>query len=116
MELESNYERELIYSITSNEPLSIQSISQHVNEFQRMHELESLEKLTVQISVITPQITEHQKHWCLTADLMEEVQIAIASLRKALEVCISEATAAGNELRSFRRFTNDKKCENSNSG
>jgi hypothetical protein len=104
MDSDSDYDAESVYTIPSTyiEPFSIQSLTRRVEEFQRMHQLEAIEKLAHENWLIQRQIVIYQKQYCWIIDVLEEAHRAMLSLQRALEYCIHENMAADQAWLEFR--------------
>jgi hypothetical protein len=96
MDSDSDYERELLDTSppTPIEAASFELLAQRVEEFQRMHQLETIERLTTENTKMQNAIVKYQKLWCSTIELLEEAHQALQSLQRAFENCIDEDIAA----------------------
>ena len=100
---DSDYDRE---RPDSDLPASIEAspfdlLTQRVEEFQRMHQLETIERLTMENTTMQNAIVQYQKLWCSTLELIEQALEALQSLHRAFENCVSENVAAEEDWLKF---------------
>jgi hypothetical protein len=103
MDSDSDYERGLPDTTPSSpvEPVSLDVLTQRVEEFQRMHQLETIERLTTENTKMQNAIVKYQKLWCSTIELLEEAYQALQTLQRAFEHCIDEDIAAEKDWLAF---------------
>jgi hypothetical protein len=80
---------------------SIALLTQRVEEFQRLHQLETIERLTMENTTIQNAIIQYQKLWCSTLELLEQALEALQSLYRAFENCVNEDVAAEEDWLKF---------------
>ncbi|KAH6883878.1 hypothetical protein B0T10DRAFT_463242 [Thelonectria olida] len=83
------------------EEFSIDSLIHQVQEFERMNQLDTIERLTKENSLLDNLVMAYQKHWSRTMDLLEQTQRALMALQKAFEYCIGEEIAAERDWLAF---------------
>ena len=100
---DSDYEKSLKSTRPSTpiETFSIDCLLQSVEEFQRRDQLETIQRLTYDNSLLQYLVVEYQKKWCRTIDLLEKAQEAVLLLQRMLEHCIREDVAAEREWLAF---------------
>ena len=103
MDSDSDYgserpESDLPASIEAN---SFDLLTQRVEEFQRMHQLEIIERLTTENTKMQNAILQYQKLWCSTLALLEQALEALQSLQMAVENCVNEDIAAEEDWLKF---------------
>jgi hypothetical protein len=93
---ESDYERETADAASTmpDNGFSIGLFIDRAEEMQKKDQLEILEKLTLDNSLLQHLVIEYQRQWCRTIDLLEQVQKAVCSLQEALEYCFNEHMTA----------------------
>jgi hypothetical protein len=93
---ESDYEREACEtrSAALENIFSVHLLINRTEEFQRRDQMEILERLSLDNSLLQHLVVEYQKQWCRTIDLLEKVQEAVWSLQQAIEYYFSEHVAA----------------------
>jgi hypothetical protein len=103
MDSDSDYEKELPDTSppSPTEVVSLDLLAQRVEEFQRMHQLETIERLTAENTKMQNAIVKYQKLWCLTIELLEEAYQALQLLQRAFEHCIDEDIAAEKDWLAF---------------
>jgi hypothetical protein len=103
MDSDSDYEREFqdTNPPTPIEADSLDLLTQRVEEFQRMHQLETIERLTTENTKMQNAIVKYQKLWCSTIELLGEAYQALQSLQRAFENCVDEDIAAEKEWLAF---------------
>src|SRR6266480_7660380 len=103
MDSDSDYETELPDTSppTPIEAASFNLLVQRVEEFQRMHQLETIERLTTENTKMQNSIVKYQKLWCSTIKLLEEAYQALQLLQGAFENCIDEDIAAEKDWLTF---------------
>ncbi len=103
MDSDSDYDRELPDSDppTPIEAGSFDLLTQRVEEFQRMHQLETIERLTIENNIMQNAIVQYQKLWCSTLQLLEQALEALQSLQRAFENCVNEDIAAEEDWLKF---------------
>jgi len=102
MDTDSDYETTPTTTPTTPiQGLSIKGLTERVEEFQRLYQLETIETLSTENSQLQHQILQYQRVWCSTIDLLEQAQQALLSLQKALEYCIQEDIAAERDWLAF---------------
>ena len=94
------------------EASSFDLLTQRVEEFQRMHQLETIERLTTENTTMQNAIVQHQKLWCSTLELLEQALEALQSLHRAVKNCINEDVAAEED---WLKFWGIKKGQESHS-
>jgi hypothetical protein len=82
MDSDSDYEKGAPSTDTPTpiEAFSVESLIQRVDEFQRRDQLETIERLIIENSLLQRRVIMYQKHWYLTIDLLEKAYKAILSL------------------------------------
>jgi hypothetical protein len=90
----------------SNPPTPIEAgsfdlLTQRVEEFQRMHQLETIERLTMENNTMQNAIVQYQKLWCSTLELLEQALEALKSLQGAFENCVNEDVEAEKDWLRF---------------
>lgn len=83
------------------ECFTIDSLIQRVEEMQRQGELNAIERLTTENSLLQHLVEQYQRHWCATIDLLERMHQALLSLQKALEKWVEEEIAAERDWLAF---------------
>jgi hypothetical protein len=103
MDSDSDYDRELPGSDppTLIEAGSFDLLTRRVEEFQRMHQLETIERLTIENNTMQNAIVQHQKLWCSILELLDQTLVALQSLHRALENCFDEDIAAEEDWLKF---------------
>jgi hypothetical protein len=103
MDSDSDYERETQNTEPSSpmEGFSIESLIKRVDEFQRRDHMETIEKLTIENSLLQHVTVEYQKNWCMTIEVLEKTHQAVLTLQKALENCVNEDIAAERQWLAF---------------
>jgi hypothetical protein len=100
---DSNYEKRS--PSTSVLPLedvfSIELLINRVEEVQRRDQLEVIQRLTLDNSLLQQLVINYQKQWCWTLDLLEKTQEAVLLMQKALERCIEADIAAEKDWLAF---------------
>jgi hypothetical protein len=96
MDSDSDYDRE---RPDSDAPASIEAssfdlLTQRVEEFQRMHQLETIDRLTIENTTMQNAVVQYQKLCCSTPELLEQALEALQSLYRAFENCVNEDVAA----------------------
>ena len=94
---------------TPGEILSIGSLIQRVEEFQRRNELDTLEKLTNEKSLLHRRIAYYRESWSRTLELLQKAQEALFSMSTALEKCFQEEKAAEKDWLAFWGIISDSK-------
>jgi hypothetical protein len=113
MDSDSDYDRELP---DSDPPTPIEAgtfdlLTQRVEEFQRMHQLETIETLTIENNTMQNAIVQYQKLWCSILELLEQALEALQSLQKALEHCFNEDIAAEEDWLRFWGIRKEKQSQ-----
>jgi hypothetical protein len=114
MDSDSDYERELP-DTTPSSPVETDScylLAQKVEEFQRMHQLEAIERLTIENTTLQNDIVNYQKLWCSTIELLEVAHQALQSLERAFGDCIDEDIAAEKDWLAFWGIKKEYRCQN----
>lgn len=88
-------------SSTPEEIFSVGSLIQRVEEFQTRNQLETLEKLTNEKSLLHRRITFYRESWSRTLELLQKAQEALLSMSTALEKCCQEEKAAEKDWLAF---------------
>ncbi|KAJ3455241.1 hypothetical protein MRS44_013841 [Fusarium solani] len=83
------------------EEFSISSLIHQVEEFERMNQLDTVERLTKENSLLDSLAVAYQQRWLRTMDLLEQAQRALTALQKAFEQCIGEEIAAERDWLAF---------------
>jgi hypothetical protein len=83
------------------EAISCNLLAQRVEDFQRMHQLEIIERLTIENTRMQKAILKYQKLWCSTIELLEVAYQALQSLQQAFSHCIDEDIAAEKDWLAF---------------
>jgi len=106
---DSDYEKGLKSTRLSTpiEAYSIDCLIQRVEEFQRRDQLETIQRLMHDNSLLEYLVVEYQKKWCRTIDLLEKAQEAALLLQRLLEHCIREEVAAEREWLGFWGIKNE---------
>ncbi|KAI3573901.1 hypothetical protein IWW34DRAFT_634373 [Fusarium oxysporum f. sp. albedinis] len=96
------------------EEISITSLISRVEEFERMNQLDTIERLIKENSLIDNLVMAYQKHWSRTMDLLEQTQRVLNNLQKAFDYCIGEEIAAERDWLAFwgiqRHNTGTQRC------
>jgi len=79
---------------------SIDSLIREVEEFQTIYQLETIDRLTVENSLLW-QLIEYHKRSARIMALLERCQKALALLQQALENCTNEKIAAERDWLAF---------------
>ena len=82
--------------------LSIESIIKDVEEFQRMDQLDVLERLRLENYSLSGQIMNYQSHWCQTLEMAQAARNALITLQDALNKCLCEEVAV--EISWFKNY------------
>ncbi|KIV98389.1 uncharacterized protein PV09_09772 [Verruconis gallopava] len=103
MDSDSDYDRETLDSDppTPIEAGSFNLLTQRVEEFQRMHQLETIERLTIENNTMQNAIVQYQKLWCSTLELLEQALKALQMLQRAFQDCINEDVSAEEDWLKF---------------
>jgi hypothetical protein len=80
---------------------SIESLINRVDEIQRREQLETIQQLTLDNTLLQQLIINYQDQWCCTIDLLERSQEAVLLLQKAIEHSIQENVIAEKQWLSF---------------
>ena len=96
MDADSNNEKSVQKSnrSTTIEIFSFESLINRVDEFQRRDYLDTIERLTIENSLLENVVVKYRRNWCLTIDVLENAYQAMLTLEKALENYIIEDIAA----------------------
>ncbi|KAF2818272.1 hypothetical protein CC86DRAFT_309560 [Ophiobolus disseminans] len=73
---------------------SLDLLIHRVEELQRIDQLETLQNLTRQNSLLQDVVKEYQRRWCCTISLLEKTLEAVFSLQKAIKHFEIEREAA----------------------
>jgi hypothetical protein len=93
-------------SLNTEDPIlepafSIELLINRVEEVQRREQLEAIQKLTLDNSLLQQLVIQYQEQWCLTVDLLEKTHEAVLLMQKALERCMEEDIAAEQDWLAF---------------
>jgi hypothetical protein len=80
---------------------SLEFLIQQVEEFQRTSQLDTIERLTIENSLLHNLLVRYKKSWAQTIDMLEQTQQALRILLLALEHCVSEEIAAERDWLAF---------------
>ena len=80
---------------------SINSLIRRVDDFQKVTEIETLERLDTENALLRDLISAYRRNWSHTMYFLEEAQAALMTLHKALSFCISEEIAAERAILGF---------------
>jgi hypothetical protein len=80
---------------------SIESLINRVDEVQRREQLETIQQITLDNSLLQQLIINYQDQWCCTVDLLEKSQEAALVLQKAIKHSIQEDVIAEKQWLSF---------------
>lgn len=83
------------------EEISISSLITRVEEFQRINQLDTIERLIKENSLLDNLVMAYQTNWSHTMDLLEQTQRALNNLQKAFDYCIGEEIAAERDWLAF---------------
>lgn len=86
-----------------NEPFSIESLIQRVDEFQKRDHLQSLEILARENNHLRSQILQYQREWCSLIDLLRKARESLLVMQRALGVCFKEQVVAERDWLAFWR-------------
>jgi hypothetical protein len=101
---------------TPEEDVSVGSLIQRVEEFQRRNELETLEKLTNEKSLLHRRIAYYRESWSRTLELLQKAQEALLSVSTALEKCFQEEKAAEKDWLAFWGIISEVKKDSRQAG
>lgn len=92
-----------IHTSTSKEPegISIDALLERVEEFHRRQQLETLEKLTRENSLLQQQIVRYQESSSQTINLLQEVHNIVALIQDARGRCRHKELAADRDWLAF---------------
>lgn len=82
------------HSQPTEDVFSLDLLITRVEELQRLDQLEIIQELTLDNSLLQQVIVEYQRQWCCTIALLEKIQEAALELQKAVENCSAEYGAA----------------------
>jgi hypothetical protein len=93
-------------SLNTEDPIletafSIELLISRVEDVQRREQLEAIQKLTLDNSLLQQLVIQYQEQWCWTIDLLEKTHEAVLLMQKALEHCIEEDIAAEQDWLTF---------------
>jgi hypothetical protein len=99
----SNYDKGSLNAedLTLEPAFSIELLINRVEEVQRREQLEVIQKLTLDNSLLQQHVIHYQEQWCWTMDLLEKTHEAVLLMQKALEHCIEEDIAAEQDWLTF---------------
>jgi hypothetical protein len=83
------------------EGFSIDSLTRQMQEVLRTGQLETINRLSAENSLLYHLIAAYRKQWSLIIDLIEQAQEALAALQRALGHCFSEEIAAERNWLAF---------------
>ena len=89
------------------EYFTIDSLIQRVEEMQRRGQLDTIERLTVENSLLQHLIHQYQRQWSATIDLLEKTHQALLSLQKAIEHYVGDGIAAERDWLAFWGITRE---------
>lgn len=84
-----------------SQDFSIEALLKRVEEFQRRHQLDSLERLSKENSMLQQQITRYQESSSQTINLLQQVYNTVAVMQEALKECRHKELAADGDWLAF---------------
>ena len=85
----------------SSEEFSIESLLQRVDEFQKREQLETIERLTTENSLLKENIARYQEGWCATVNLLREAYETVVLIQGAIKRYCHEETTAERDWLAF---------------
>lgn len=101
MDSDADLTKGIAASSTPMEDHSIEFLIRCVEDFERTSQLETIDRLTKENSLLQHLVIAYQKHWSHTMDLLEQTQRALMTLQRALEHCMSAEIAAERDWLAF---------------
>jgi len=83
------------------EGFSIVSLTRQMQEVLRTGQLDTINRLGAENSLLYHLIAAYRKQWSLIIDLIQQAQEALVGLQRALEHCLSEEIAAERDWLAF---------------